>query len=139
MPNPFQLSYEDKYNYPVINNKVQIGSDCSSSMRFYRHGVDRFVVGYEGICLELSDLIRELDCVIVEVEYEDANSGSTTWKMPSLVVLEKDGYQLRIKKTNDRRERVKIDFLKLKHNKKAKNASNLLYGPPVLVENENLE
>lgn len=126
--NPFRISWEDEFNYPVINNRVEIGSDCSSSMRFYRHNVER-----KDMRLELSDLIQELDCLIVEVEYEDVISDYTTWKMPSLVVLEKDGYQLKIVKTNSD-ERVKISSLNVKHNKKTKNASNLLYGPPILVE-----
>ena len=53
--------------------------------------------------------------------------------MPKYIVLEKNGYRLKIRKVvASRGFGLEYDIVKVKHNRKTKNAPNLLYGKPVL-------
>jgi hypothetical protein len=108
----------------IINGRVHIGFDCSGSMNCGRVGDSRWAR------FNFSDLIDELHCLIVKIEYEDAFAMGSTWKMPRFVVLEKDGYQLEFEKIKD--GVTKWKQRKLKHNKKSKNAANLHFGNPIM-------
>lgn len=124
MTSPFTISYscprhEESFH---INGRICMGTDCSGSMGFSIHRPDGFM--FSEFHLTLDKVAEELKCIVRHVEYIDAYGNDLTWKVPHVVVLEKNGWILSLR--CDNYKPIVWEIEKLKHNKKSKHAKNII-------------
>ena len=109
------IEYSDTWR---VNGKLLFWKCSSGNIQF---GLD-----YSRSTPSLSDAAEILGALIPSVTYSTARDNGYEFNRIGDVVFEKDGYQLHIQNPN--KESLKFKVLKLKHNKKSKNAFNLIYG-----------
>lgn len=108
----------------VINNRIEVGIDCSSSLCF----TDNERPNGQIPVSEVADIFG---WVVRDIDYVDAFGNGYMWKMPQYLLFEKNGFQLEIRQ--NKRNDVKWRIIKVRHNKKCKHSPKLIVGRPKLI------